>query len=152
MHILKIGAGESLAKCISQFLGQCVQRLLTVVGPLRESLFIFADDSSDMSIGVEQLAVDLESHITTGGFQHRANLLNNRREVVGKFQILLIHNHLLPFKVITFSLLYAIAGGCQTKDLSTEHKRIPDGVTEAVRYREPVWQVIGKVVGIYFAA
>lgn len=97
MHILKIGAGESLAKCISQFLGQCVQRLLTVVGPLRESLFIFADDSSDMSIGVEQLAVDLESHITTGGFQHRANLLNNRREVVGKFQILLIHNHLLPF-------------------------------------------------------
>lgn len=25
-------------------------------------------------------------------------------------------------------------------------------MTEAVRYREPVWQVIGKVVGIYFAA
>ena len=115
-HILKIGAGETLAECIGQFLGQYLQSLLAVVGPLRKGLLILADDSADIPIGAQQLAVDLSGHFAAGSFQNRSNLLNNRGEVVGKCQILLIHNHLLPFKVITFPLLYAIAGGCQTKD------------------------------------
>ena len=30
--------------------------------------------------------------------------------------------------------------------IAATYKRIPDGMTEAVRYLKPVWQVIGKVV------